>query len=174
MKALHCPNCQANVEFEPGSVYTHCPYCGAQLYLDDEGIHIHYHDEAKILELKLKEEERLRQEESKRKYHEIREQLYENEKAQWNLWYENCIRALIFSLAIPVVLWGLHLIEIKTGIPNISYLLLFAYANAVPLYMIFTMPKTEYKRSEFIDIGKNLKFVALFVVHLFLICFLFA
>ncbi len=64
MKAytINCPSCGANVNLEKDVPRCFCPYCGTQIIVDDgvQRSEVVYRDEAKILELQLQEQARLR------------------------------------------------------------------------------------------------------------------
>ena len=64
MKAynINCPNCGGNINLEKDVQRCFCPYCGSQVLIDDgvQRSEISYRDEAKILELQLQEQARLR------------------------------------------------------------------------------------------------------------------
>ena len=73
LKSLNCPNCGAVVKIPDGVERFLCPYCHSQIQIDDGKITIdlnaninlnhQYTDVAKMRELELREEERIRREE---------------------------------------------------------------------------------------------------------------
>lgn len=57
--ALTCPNCGAQIQMPDGRTRCFCTYCGTQVVLDDEGVHVHVHthDEAELKRLEFEREQ---------------------------------------------------------------------------------------------------------------------
>ena len=57
--ALTCPNCGAQIQMPDGRTRCFCTYCGTQVALDDESVHVHVHthDEAELKRLEFEREQ---------------------------------------------------------------------------------------------------------------------
>ena len=101
---LECPDCGANLEIPEGHHQFFCQYCCRKILIDEEInkaeiVHI-YRDEAKLKELELQEEARIRHETSIRQ--------------EWNEYKSNKKRAittfLIIYLIVFIGCWILYLV----------------------------------------------------------------
>lgn len=64
--SFKCPNCGADLQVEEGRTMCFCNYCGTQIHIDDGTIRVNITkrivDEARLRELDLQEQNRIRQE----------------------------------------------------------------------------------------------------------------
>ena len=124
---LVCPHCGANLEIEDGRNKCFCSYCGGAVFIDDEvkrSEHretVTFRDEARLRELDLQEEARLRQ--------EARERALEEEKRRrrrrwvWSLITTAFIWCVFFIVAISMAKAG-HTVAERFSMP-VAYLFVF-------------------------------------------------
>ncbi len=105
---LDCPQCGAKLEVDSDRQFVFCQYCGNKILIDDEitrseVVHI-YRDEAKIRELELQEQARLREEE---KIKELKRQQLaweEGKKAAWTRYWLIIAGVFIVNLILCILL----------------------------------------------------------------------
>ena len=57
MKAIKCPNCGANLEYDGTGPVLHCEYCGAEIAMDVETPEeVHVVDDAKMKRLEYRQQ----------------------------------------------------------------------------------------------------------------------
>ena len=139
LKSLNCPNCGAFVQIPDGVERFLCPYCHSQFQIDDGKITIdlnaninlnhQYTDVARMRELELREEERIRREER---------QLAKERKER--LQPVICILVVVFGIIIYIICCGLAGSENET-IGGIFGVLGACVAFCYPFVTYFTSPK---------------------------------
>ena len=104
LTAINCPNCGGKVHIEEGRTLIYCSYCGTQIHIDDGTIRIdmtqHYVDEARMRELELQEQQRIREEQAKLE----QEKRIEAELAKEKIWCKKWLIILGIWIAISSVL----------------------------------------------------------------------
>ncbi len=106
LTTLKCPNCSGNIQLDHASDTCFCPYCGAQISIDDETIRVEitYKDEAKIRELEYEEAERkrLRDEFAERsRRRAVAERTIKRNKIKF--WIFLCVFYFVLFLAIYIL-----------------------------------------------------------------------
>lgn len=113
MKAynINCPNCGASVNLEKDVPRCFCPYCGTQIIVDDgvQRSEVVYRDEAKILELQLQEQVRLREEQERLRSVEAEEKRQEALKQKRQKRIKRFIIVTAIFCIICFVMGMLHL-----------------------------------------------------------------
>lgn len=158
MKAytINCPSCGANVNLEKDVPRCFCPYCGTQIIVDDgvQRSEVVYRDEAKILELQLQEQARLRaiEEETKRKAEE------ENSKKRQNHRFLIAVFTYFFISLLSGIIIRIYYMITKNDISDSPVVVLFCVIPLLSPIVAFYFP---YGKSR----GRN-------ILIAFLLCFL--
>lgn len=71
--ALQCKNCGGEITIEDDKKIVYCPYCGTQNYIDDGTRTVKIVDEAKLEEVRLRQEEFLKRKASEEELNGIRD-----------------------------------------------------------------------------------------------------
>ena len=77
VKAIKCPSCGANLEYNGTNPVMYCQYCGTRIVLDDIHTEQHIVDEAKLKRLDLREKRHEERRERHEKRHEERRERHE-------------------------------------------------------------------------------------------------
>lgn len=78
VKAIKCPSCGANVEYDGESQFLYCQYCGTKIMVEkDSPQEVHIFDEARMKKLDMREQ---RREERHERHEKHREERHERRK----------------------------------------------------------------------------------------------
>ena len=153
---INCPNCAAPVQIPEGKNTFFCTFCGTQIQVDDGKISIDLNvtkriiDEAKLKELEMKEQQRIREEEKQvaAEQQKKAQQLAEKEKAkQWLIAYA----VWVFIGTIIVTIMATNTKSVDSLAPVImGYLILIpiAFAAKIPsMFIPSKQPLTSSKKA---------------------------
>lgn len=104
LKSLHCPDCGGMVQIPEGKDRFFCTFCGSQIQLDDNSIRLHYYDEAKLKELDLMEQKRLREEKEKAEQEKKQAEQQALEKKKKKTWLIVAASWIIFGTILGAFL----------------------------------------------------------------------
>jgi DNA-directed RNA polymerase subunit RPC12/RpoP len=78
MKAIKCPSCGANVEYDGTSPILRCEYCGTEIAMDmDIPNEVHIVDEAEMKRLEMRQQRHEERHERREKHREERHERHE-------------------------------------------------------------------------------------------------
>ena len=161
--ALQCKNCGGEITIEDDKKVVFCPYCGTQNYIDDGTRTVKIVDEAKLEEVRLRQEEFLKRKASEEQLNEIRDR----KSKQRRIWSVFVAIAHIL-IVIPVFL----LMQNMDETPNINLILgMLGYLLIAPIILGVTRPYIPSKKWDVKEKGKGrlvllfyISFVAILVV----------
>lgn len=135
LKTLTCPSCGASLQIPEGKDRFFCTFCGSQIQVDDGTIRVDITnriiDVARLKELELDEQRRVRREQAQKKENA-------NERRNNKIWLIACIIWIVIGGAFGAFLE-------KSDICMIIWICLTAF---VPPFLAITIPKNFFKNKE--------------------------
>ena len=153
--ALQCKNCGGEITIEDDKKIVYCPYCGTQNYIDDGTRTVKIVDEAKLEEVRLRQEEFLKRKASEEELNGIRDKKIK----QRRIWLVFMVLAHIL-IVIPIFL----LMKNMDDTPSINLILgMLGYLLIMPIIMGVTRPSIPSKKWDVKEKSKG-KLILLFYI----------
>ena len=96
--ALKCKHCGGEITIEEDKKIVYCPYCGTQNYIDDGTRTVKIVDEAKLEEVRLRQEEFLKRKASEEALNSVRDRKLKQRRI-WRILF-----TLGYMLIVPIIL----------------------------------------------------------------------
>lgn len=153
--ALQCKNCGGEITIEDDKKIVYCPYCGTLNYIDDGTRTVKIVDEAKLEEVRLRQEEFLKRKASEEELNGIRDKKIK----QRRIWRVFMVLAHIL-IVIPIFL----LMKNMDDTPSINLILgMLGYLLIMPIIMGVTRPSIPSKKWDVKEKSKG-KLILLFYI----------
>ena len=146
--ALQCKNCGGEITIEDDKKIVYCPYCGTQNYIDDGTRTVKIVDEAKLEEVRLRQEEFLKRKASEEELNGIRDKKIK----QRRIW------------RVFMVLAHILIVKNMDDTPSINLILgMLGYLLIMPIIMGVTRPSIPSKKWDVKEKSKG-KLILLFYI----------
>lgn len=161
--ALKCKHCGGEITIEEDKKIVYCPYCGTQNYIDDGTRTVKIVDEAKLEEVRLRQEEFLKRKASEEALNSVRDRKLKQRRI-WRIF----MSVAHAELVIPVFM----LMKNQDETPSINLILFtLGYMLIVPIILGVTRPTIPSKKWDVKEKGKGrlillfyMSFIAVLIV----------
>lgn len=153
--ALKCKHCGGEITIEDDKKVVYCPYCGTQNYIDDGTRTVKIVDEAKLEEVRLRQEEFLKRKASEEALNSVRDRKLK-QRMVWRIF----VAIAHILIVIPVFMF----MKNQDETPSINLILgMLGYMLIAPIILGVTRPYIPSKKWDVKEKGKG-RLIVLFYI----------
>lgn len=153
--ALQCKNCGGEITIEDDKKFVYCPYCGTQNYIDDGTRTVKIVDEAKLEEVRLRQEEFVKRQASQAELDKIRDKKLK----QRRIW-----RIFVALSHIIIIAPVFFLMKDMNDTPSINIILAtLGYLLLMPIILGIARPSIPSKKWDIKEKSKGRQIILFYV-----------